>query len=294
MTIVKYLNPRNDIAFKKIFGTEKNKDILRRFLNDVIITKGKSPIKEVTLLNPMQHPETINKKESVVDVLCEDERGAQYIVEMQVAKVAGFEKRAQYYAAKTYASQSYKGDAYEHLKEVIFLAITEYEMFPKKKSYKSTHITLDQETYEHDLQDFSFTFIELPKFNITDIKELKTYEEKWCYFFKHADDAEDMGELLKNSNEVIQKAYHELEAHNWSEKELIAYEAAEKAAMDNKAREVFVKEEGKAEGIAEGIAEGMVKGKIEITKKLLKMGTSKSDISSATGLSISEIDKIES
>ena len=101
-------------------------------------------IKEVTLLNPMQHPETINKKQSIVDVLCEDEEGIKYIVEMQVAKVGGFEKRAQYYAAKTYASQPEKGEEYECLKEVIFLAITEYEMFPKKKDYKSVHVVLDE------------------------------------------------------------------------------------------------------------------------------------------------------
>ena len=56
-----------------------------------------------------------------------------------------------------------------------------------------------------------------------DIKDLKTYEQKWCYFFKHANEADNIGEVLKNSNEVIQKAYHELEAHNWTEKELQAY-----------------------------------------------------------------------
>lgn len=283
--IVKYLNPRNDIAFKKIFGTEKNKDILIHFLNDVVVKAGKPLIKEVTLLNPMQHPVIASKKQSIVDVLCEDESGIKYIVEMQVAKVAGFEKRAQYYAAKAYASQTDSGETYDHLKEVIFLAITEYVMFAEKEGYKSMHVILDKETYEHDLKDFSFTFIELPKFNVTDIKDLKTYEQKWCYFFKHAHDADDVGELLKNSDEVIQKAYHELEAHNWTEEELLAYEDSEKTARDNRAREVFVKEEGKAEGKAEK--------QLEIAKNLLKKGMSKLDISSVTGLSISEVKELE-
>ena len=128
--LLKYLNPKNDIAFKRIFGTEKNKDILMHFLNDIIVSGSRPTIKQVTLLNPSQHPEIASKKQSVVDVLCEDELGTKYIVEMQVAKVGGFEKRAQYYAAKAYASQPDKGDTYEHLKEVIFLAITEYLMFP--------------------------------------------------------------------------------------------------------------------------------------------------------------------
>ena len=65
MPITKYLNPRNDIAFKKIFGTEKNKDILIHFLNDVIEREDKKEITNVTLLNPMQHPEIIGKKQTM-------------------------------------------------------------------------------------------------------------------------------------------------------------------------------------------------------------------------------------
>ena len=157
MTITKYLNPRNDIVFKRIFGSEKNKDILIHFLNDVIETEGKKEIKNVTLLNPMELPEMIGKKQSIVDVLCED--GTQYIVEMQVAKVAGFEKRAQYYASKAYWPQQESGDVYNHLKEVIFLAITEYSMFKDKDEYKSVHMILDNKTHQRNLKDFSFTFI---------------------------------------------------------------------------------------------------------------------------------------
>jgi predicted transposase/invertase (TIGR01784 family) len=302
MTITKYLNPRNDIAFKKIFGTEKNKDILIHFLNDVIERENKREITNVTLLNPMQHPEIIGKKQSVVDVLCEEEDGTQYIVEMQVAKVAGFEKRAQYYAAKAYASQPEEGDVYTHLKEVIFLAITEYEMFPQKKGYKSVHVTLDKKTYERDLKDFSFTFLELKKFN-KKFEDLNTYEEKWCYFFKHANDPDDIGELLKNSDEIITKAYHELEAHNWTKEELRAYEASEKISKDARAREQYLeqmakeKEEtalkkGREEGMEKGREEGMEKGIKKVAKNLLTQKMDINLISESTGLSVEEIKKL--
>ena len=292
MSIVKYLNPRNDIAFKKIFGTEKNKDILKHFLNDVVVTSGMKEIQQVTLLNPMQHPEIINKKESVVDVLCEDEDGTKYIVEMQVAKVGGFEKRAQYYAAKAYASQPSKGEDYQNLKAVIFLAITEYIMFPQKDNYKSVHVTLDEKTHERDLQDFSFTFIELPKFNKRDISLLNSYEEKWCYFFKHADEPDDICELLKNSNEVIQRAYQELEAHNWTDEELKAYEASANASWDAMARELYVQQEAREKGMAEGKAEGRRVERILIAQKLLSNGMDYNLVSSTTGLSITEVQKL--
>jgi len=303
MAIVKYLNPRNDIAFKKIFGTEKNKDILIHFLNDVIERKDKK-VTKVRLLNPMQHPEIIGKKQSVVDVLCEEEDGSQYIVEMQVAKVAGFEKRAQYYAAKAYASQPDSGETYDHLKEVIFLAITEYLMFPNKEDYKSVHVILDKKTQEQDLKDFSFTFIELPKFK-KEIGELKSHEDRWCYFFKHANDPEDIGELIDSSDEVIKKAYNQLEAHNWTNEELRAYEASEKEAKDVKSREVFVQQEARQEGMAEGIekgkAEGFEKG-IEEGEKLKAIKTAKILINKdfntqliveSTGLSEEEIEGLK-
>ncbi len=293
MTITKYLNPRNDIAFKKIFGTEKNKDILKHFLNDIIVTNDKKTIKKVTLLNPMQHPDIIHKKQSIVDVLCEDEDGTQYIVEMQVAKVGGFEKRAQYYAAKAYSSQPAEGESYTHLKEIVFLAITEYVMFKDKPDYKSVHVTLDQKTHERNLKDFSFTFIELPKFTETNVKNLKTYEEKWCYFFKHADAPDDVASLLKDSNEVIQKAYHELEAHHWTNDELKAYEASEKISRDNKAREEYVRDDALAKGLAQGIEEGIEEGKfrrnIEIAKNLLIKEIDIQDIADITGLTLQDI-----
>ncbi len=301
--IVKYLNPRNDVAFKRIFGTEKNKDILMHFLNDIIVSDSRGIIKQVTLINPTQQPEIASKKQSIVDVLCEDEYGVKYIVEMQVAKVAGFEKRAQYYAAKAYASQPDKGDDYKHLKEVIFLAITEYEMFPKKPDYKSVHVILDQQSHERDLKDFSFTFLELPKFT-KDIHSLSTYQEKWCYFFKHAHQGEDMQSILANNNDIIQRAYHELEAHNWTNDELLAYESAEKTAKDARAREAYIKDEAREEGMKEGMEKGMEKGrqegmekgrhaeKLAIAKNMLSLGVDKKKVSEFTGLSLQEIEKL--
>lgn len=93
--------------------------------------------------------------------MCTDELGNRYIVEIQVAKEKGFVKRAQYYAAKAYGSQLKISAKYQDLKEVIFLAIADFIMFPQKAAYKSDHVILDKDSFEHDLQDFSFTFLEL-------------------------------------------------------------------------------------------------------------------------------------
>lgn len=283
-----YLNPRNDIAFKKIFGDNKNKDVLIHFLNDVLDHKDRGPIVEVTLINPTQLPETADLKESILDVLCTDDEGVQYIVEMQVAGSKGFAKRAQYYAAKAYSQQAKIGDEYHALKEVIFLAILDFEMFSGKENYKSDHVILDKETYEHHLKDFSFTFIELPKFRKTDPATLINFEEKWCYFLKHAGQPEEMQhfwQVLGKESGIIRKAYDILEAHNWTKEELQQYERMEKINMDMRAREAFIIDKTKAEGREEGEALGIEK----VAKNLKMLGTSVEKIAEATGLSIDEI-----
>ena len=80
-----FLSPTNDIAFKKIFGEIKNKDILIHFLNDVLYKQDENAISDLTIINPTQLPEIAGSKESILDVLCTDNNGSQYIVEMQVA-----------------------------------------------------------------------------------------------------------------------------------------------------------------------------------------------------------------
>lgn len=302
--ISKFLDPKNDFAFKKIFGTERNKDILLHFLNDMIVFKEKKPIQKVQFLKTVQDPEIAAKKMSIVDVLCEDEDHNIYIVEMQVANQSGFEKRAQYYAAKAYINQMNKGDnRYENLKEVIFLAIVDFTMFPDKEAYKSDHVILDQETYTNDLKGFSFTFLELKKFHKKS-DELHTMIEKWAYYFKHAEETSEreLSEIFKDDT-IIQKAYEELNRFNWSEIELRTYERELKnqwdrqAILDFKIKEATVKgmEEGIAKGMEKcmekGIEKGMEKAKIEIAKKMQQSGMPVEAIANIIGIPAQEIKK---
>ena len=294
MSINRYLDPRNDLAFKKIFGVEKHKHILIDFLNDVLHRDGKDLITIVELLNPSQNPEVSGYKESIVDVLCTDQHGVQYIVEMQVAKVGGFEKRAQYYASKAYINQMKKGGRYEDLKEVIFLAITDFIMFSDKPDYVSEHVILDRKTKENDLKNFSFTFIELPKFTKDNITELKTDIEKWCYFFKHASEPGSINELVDYSKDIIIKdAYSALEAHNWSEMELRTYDDIQKRNWDNIARQSYIESEARKEGKAEGKAEGIQEATEMLAKNMLNSGLSIEQVSNITNLSLEIINELK-
>ena len=272
MMLAKFLDPKNDVAFKRIFGTEKHKNILIHFLNDMLGFSGEEKIQQISFLKSAQDPDIASKKQSIVDVLCTDQKGCQYIVEMQVARTKGFEKRAQYYAAKAYVSQMNSGEAYHKLKEIIFLAITDFVMFPDKKEYKSDHIILDKNSHSQDLKDFYFCFLELPKFNKS-IDDLQTMVEKWAYFFKHAAHTNEADvEKITGSDEVIRQAYEVLNQFSWSEIELNTYEQEKKRELDAKAILLYQRMEGLAEGMEKGEAKGMEKGLAEGMEKGLAKG----------------------
>ncbi|GFN46393.1 MULTISPECIES: Rpn family recombination-promoting nuclease/putative transposase [Candidatus Regiella] len=305
----KYLDPKNDVAFRKIFGTEKNKDILMHFLNDILGFSGSKQITSVTFLSTIQDPDIAAKKQSIVDVLCQDDEGVRYIIEMQVAKTKGFEKRAQYYAAKAYSQQANRGDEYQNLKEIIFIAIADCTLFPEKTQYKSDHIILDRDSGEHDLKDFSFTFIELPKFKKSNPKDLESITEKWCYFFKYA--AETGPECLKHvigKDTIIEDAYEQLDRFYWTESELMNYERELKRVRDEAAILAQKIDDATEKGIQQGIQQGMQQGiqqgmqqgiqqgsketKFEIARQLLGDGLDRAVIKRCTGLSDEELDSL--
>ena len=290
--LTKFLDPKNDFAFKRIFGTEKNKDILIHFLNDMLTFKDRALIQDVTFLKTIQDPETASKKTSIVDILCKDEKDNRYIVEMQVAKEKGFEKRAQYYASKAYISQAHAGGEYHNLKEVIFLAIAEFIMFPKKKHWKSEHVILDKDSYEHDLKDFSFTFLELPKFQKS-IDELSTISDKWMYFFKNAEETTESDlEKLVGKDMIIERAYDELDRFHWNEEELLTYDQAEKYEGAYIASMAQKYDEGLEKGREEGLEKGKRERELEIAKSLLLQGVDIDIIASTTQLSQQDIKKL--
>ena len=300
MTLVtKYLNPKNDAAFKCIFGKEKNKDILIKMLNAVLKKQLRNkPIEEIEFLNPQLDPEIMGSKQSIVDVLCQDKDGCKYIIEMQIGHADGFPERAQYYAARAFVDQGRKGDPYYGLKEIIFLAFCDFNIFPKKKHYKSEHVTLDKKTHEHDLDKFSFTFIDLVKFD----KELNkpveelTDEEKFYYFLCHATDIsnEDMALLAKTP--AIEKAFSALDKFSWSEDDYARYKVLEKKEMDYLPTLNYQRKEGEKEGIKKGEkkgrAEGIKVGEKKVINKLLASGMHKSKVADMLGLSLEELNLV--
>jgi predicted transposase/invertase (TIGR01784 family) len=289
----KFLDPKNDLAFRRIFGTERNKDILIHFLND-IFGRTTDPIETVTFLKESQPPEIQSQRVSIVDILCEDTLHNRFIIEMQVARETGFAKRAQYYAAKTYIEQRAKGTEYQDLKEVTLLSIANFELFPNKPTYLSHHVMLDKSSLERDLKDFSFSFLELPKFHKTQ-EQLVTMTEKWAYFFKHADETteKDLSKIVGNDL-ILERAYEELNRFSWTTEQLREYDSVDMKRWADKGVLEAAKEDGLTEGIEIGETRGIKKGKIETAKKLLIKGMTLKEISEVTGLLLEDLSNLSS
>jgi predicted transposase/invertase (TIGR01784 family) len=162
---MRFADITNDIAFRKIFGNENKTNILISFLNAILKFEGKERIIEAEIANPYQFPRIAGEKASIIDVRAKDGQGRQYVVEMQVAAKKGFSQRVQYYAARDYSMQIDSGEKYYLLKPTFLIGILDFDHF-KTEKYLSNHSTLDEETYENELDDIKYTFIELPKFTL--------------------------------------------------------------------------------------------------------------------------------
>jgi len=220
--MIRFADPKSDIAFKKLFGDERHKDILIGFLNAILDLRDDHVIEDITLLNPYQAPKISLLKETNVDVKARTKGGVTFIVEMQVERQDYFAKRALYYTAKAYVGQIKRAGSYPTLNQVIFIGILNFKLFDSP-AYLSRHLILNTQTYQQDIKDLEFNFIELPKFTKRET-ELETIIEKWVYFFQYAEDLTMIPKPLAESRELTE-AFEVLEQFRWTEEELEYYES---------------------------------------------------------------------
>jgi len=285
---MKFANPRNDIAFKKIFGDTNHKEILISFLNAILNFKDEEEIKDVEILNPYQVPKIEDLKETILDIKATNKKDKNFIVEMQKKNLHDFAKRSLYYTSKSYVEQIDKGTDYENLQKVYFIGICDFKIFDSKH-YISRHLILNKETLKNDLADFEFTFIELPKFK-NKLDSLTSIIDKWTYFIKKADKVDYIPTELSEVDE-INEAYKIITQHKWSKKELEVYDYVLKQESEAESALKTAEMNGVKKGIEQGIEQGKKAEKIEIAKNLLDVLDNET-IALKTGLTIQEIEKL--
>jgi predicted transposase/invertase (TIGR01784 family) len=305
---MKFLDPTNDLAFKKIFGNIKKKNILISFLNAILDFENERAIIDVEIANPYQIPKIEELKETILDIQATDKAGRTFIVEMQKHDKGDFPKRSLFYSSKAYISQLKKGDEYKNLKKVYFIGIVSFNIF-ETQNYISRHLILDSVSFKQELKDFEFTFVELQKFNKS-LEESYSIADKWLYFLRNAKNLELVPDEFEKIEE-FKEAFLIANSFGWNQKELEVYdymmlkemdakneiETAQKKGFNKGLKEGIEKgfsegiEKGIKEGIKEGKQEGLEEAKIEIAKNLLDILDNET-ISIKTGLSISEVEKL--
>ncbi|MEQ8382334.1 MAG: Rpn family recombination-promoting nuclease/putative transposase [Coleofasciculus sp. A1-SPW-01] len=182
---MRFISPKTDFAFKKIFGSNDSKDILISFLN-ALIYDANSVIQDLEILDPYNPGDVVNLKDSYLDVKALLDNGSTVLIEMQVLNVASFEKRVIYNLTKTYANQLKYGEGYSYLKPAIALTITDFLMFDQTQRFLTRFCLKEtQELFDYPDPEIELIFVELPKFTKT-LDELDSLTDKWIYFIKEA------------------------------------------------------------------------------------------------------------
>lgn len=295
-----YLDPKADLTFKKIFA--KHPDLLISLLNSLLPLSDEEQIVEIKYLPTELVPELYGRKNTIVDVLCQDVSGRKFRVEMQMEWSNAFMQRVLFNASKLYVTQLQKNEDYSILKPVYSLNLVN-EIFEKDMpdcfihNYRIVH---DRDT-KKVIEGLHFTFIELPKFTPHTFME-KRMSVLWLRFLTeiNSNTREVPADLLECSE--ISKALEELKVTSFTDTELRTYDKfwdtvrTEKTLLKDRYEEGM--EEGEAKGLAKGLAQGEAKGSYqkakEIAKKMLSKGLDNTTIMEMTGLSQEEIKLLKS
>jgi predicted transposase/invertase (TIGR01784 family) len=267
-----YLDPKNDLIFKKIFY--EHSDLLISFLNALIPLAEGRKIETIEYVPMELVPETPLKKDSTVDVLCKDNYGRLFIVEMQMLWHTGFDDRIVFNASKAYARQAERGEHYELLQPVYSLGILNDVYDNKTQEFYHHYKIVNIENTEEVLKGLEFVMVELPKFNPSAIADRKM-AVLWLRFLKEIKDNSPVvsADLLENA--VISKAINVCEVAAYTEAELNTYEAYWDYISRERTRRSGSLAEGERIGLAKGIEIGIEKGIKKGMEKGIKKGITK-------------------
>ena len=282
---MRFLDPRTDFAFKKIFGSTQSKGILLEFLN-AILYNGEPTIVDLDILDPYQAPQVQGMKDTYVDVKAKLDNEKTVLIEMQVLYPLDFNKRVLYNAAKAYSLQLQRGQGYTRLRPVIALTVIDFILFPERSKVISRYQLREEEDGLLYGDDIELIFIELPKFKKS-LEELESLADRWIFFLQQTADLEDVPGVLGESV-ALGQAFQIAEAGNLSPQEFELLEGRELVLEDN--RNIMLKAalDGREEGLQQGLQQGVEQSKREIARSLLDL-LPPEVISERTGLSLAEI-----
>ena len=259
------INPRVDFAFKKLFGSEENKDLLISLINAIISEEDQ--VVEVELKNPYNLADYRAGKMSILDIKAKAENGRWFNIEMQISEDYNFDKRAIYYWAKLVTEQLSEGMMFKELKKTISINILDYNFIPDTAEvhncYKIINTATGKDDRLHDI--FELHYIELKKFKKT-YAEIQSALDRWSSFLTtaHKLDREHTPKELASDKNIV-KAIAAID-RMFDEEERQVYEVRMQSLADVESKIASAAERG----IELGREEGVVEGQSRILKRLLE------------------------
>lgn len=271
----KYINPLTDFGFKKLFGTEPNKDLLIDFLNEILPNRR---IKDLNYSTNEHFGKFEIDRKAVFDIYCIGENDERFIVEMQKAKQNYFKDRSVFYSSFPIQEQAKKGDWNYHLEPVFSIGILDFEFDEHKKDKDLLHIIeLKNQKCEVFYDKLKFIYIELPKFTKSE-SELETHFDKWVYVFTHLQKLQNRPKELQER--VFKKLFEVAEIAGFTKEERKEYEESLKNYRDIK------------NVVDTARAEGKIEEKEAVIERCMEEKMESKVISNIVNLSVSEVNKI--
>ncbi len=280
----KYINPFTDYGFKRLFGEEPNKDLLLDFLNE-LLKDQEGKITELSYLPNEKLPISVSDRRAIFDIYCTNEKGEQFIVEMQKAEQKFFKDRTIFYSTIPIQEQAKNKDRFWdfELKAIYTIGILDF-VFEESEPNKYRHDVklTEQETQKVFYDKLASIYLEMPKFNKTE-KELKTRFDKWMFVLKNLPKLDRIPVELKEK--IFLKLFETAEIAKLNTDEYKQYEASVNAYRDilNIKRTTFEK----------GIEKGEVKKAERVAKEMLKDNEPIIKIIKYTGLTEKEIKELK-
>lgn len=276
----KYINPFTDFGFKKLFGSEPNKDLLVDFLNQVL--PGKHKIKDLTYARTEQLGNTETDRKAIFDLYCIGENGERFIVEMQKAKQNFFKDRSVYYASFPIQEQAKKGDWNYQLAAVYMVGILDFTFSEDEAAQEVRHeVQLKDQNCRVFYDKLTYIYLEMPNFNKSET-ELRDNFDKWLFVLQQLPYLQNRPQALQDR--IFQKLFEAAEIAKFTPDEKNKYEESLKYYRDLKNVVDTSFDEGKEEGKEER--------NIEIARQMKVKGLDAKLISEITGLPIDQIENL--
>jgi len=287
------VNPKIDLVFKKLFGTEQNINLLKSLVNSVL--PKDEQVTSLVLKNPYNPADYLSGKISYLDIKATDEGGKWYDIEVQVAPYDFFGFRLLYYWAKMYSSQLKTKQTYEDLRKTIVISLIDFNYFTDPEKEERFHrriglTDLDTKEIYEQTDGLELIFVELKKFK-KELPEIHTTLERWITFLNKAHEYSKEDLPPEIATEEIRKAMEELEIMYFNDIEQEHYESQQRKYLDEAA--LAKQDERRIQKAKnEGINEGVEKAIFETAKNGIIAGLSNQIIKTMTKLSDDQIDKI--